>query len=124
MNSRFRELAPGMVVEQIATRIEFSYVPRGMHFPQELTATWWAQEFLPVGDGFQQIGNGGSRLVTRLSDHATTLRTITDPVTGQEVTLSALGAVVWLQDWFDYQHNLENTPVPEPEPEPEPDPEP
>lgn len=104
-NSRFRELAPGVVAEMVATRIEMQYVPKGLDTPEALTATWWGHEFLPVGEGYQRIGDHGHRMVTVLAEHATDTLKITDPVTGQEVTLSAAGAVVWLQEWYDHQHN-------------------
>lgn len=120
MNTRFREMAPGVIAEMIATRIEMHYVPKGLDRPEALIATWWAQEFLTVGGSYQRIGEGGCRLDTVLAAHATTVRTITDPVTGQEVTLSAAGAVAWLKDWFDYQHNLDMAPTPPPEDAPDP----
>ncbi|MEG3194042.1 hypothetical protein SNE32_17610, partial [Lysobacter sp. D1-1-M9] len=90
-------------------RIEFNYSPGGVG---ELTAQWWAQEYLPVGSTFQRIGDHGERLTTRLSDYAATvLEAGVDPVTGQPIILSAAGAVQWLRYWFDYQINLERGPV-------------
>lgn len=109
-NSRFRELTPGTTVELIATRIELNYVPAAQG---ELTAVWWAQEYLPIAGGHEQIGNGGDRLTTRLSEYAATMLTVVDPVTQQEVTLSAAGWVVWAKQFFDHAYNLEN-PAPEP----------
>lgn len=110
LNSRFRKLSDDLTAELIATRIEFQYVPNGISTPEELTAIWWAQEFIPVGGGFQRIGDGGARMTTVLADHATAVLSVTDPVTGQSVELSALGAVKWLMKYFDYQYNLENPP--------------
>lgn len=117
-NSRLRELAPGVVAEMVATRIEMQYVPKGLDTPEALTATWWGQEFMPVGEGYQRIGDVGHRMVTVLAEHGADTLDITDPVTGQAITLSAAGAVVWLQRWYDYQHNREHAPEPEPDPEP------
>lgn len=129
-NTRFRELAPGMEVELIATQIQFKYTPNGLTTPEALTATWWAQEYLPIGTGYQAIGDQGYRMETNLAQHATKTLTVLDPVLGQEVTLSAIGAVQWLKAWFDFQHNLEHQPhevpaepePPAPDPVPEPDP--
>ena len=122
-NARFRELAPSIISELIATRVEFTYVPKGLSSPEQLYATWWAQEFIPVGEGYQRIGENGDRMTTVLADHADAVLEVTDPVTGEVVSLSALGAVKWLIKFFDYQYNLEN-PVPQEEegtPEPETD---
>lgn len=113
LNSRFREIAPGQTVELIATRIQFDYVPDGLSTPESLTAVWLSQEFLAIGDGYQRIGDRGERMTTVLANHASKVLTITDPVTEQEVSLSAAGAVVWMQAWFDYQHNREH-PAPAP----------
>lgn len=109
-NARFKEIAPGVTSELIATRMEFSYVPKGLSTPESLTAIWWAQDFLPIGDSFQRIGDGGARMDTVLADHATKVLSVDDPVTGQTVELSATGAVKWLIKYFDYQYNLENPP--------------
>lgn len=124
-NARFKEIAPGITSELIATRIEFSYVPKGISTPEALTATWWAQDYLPVGEGFQRIGEGGDRMTTVLADHATAVLAVDDPVTGETVNLSAMGAVKWLIKYFDYQYNLEHPPEELPEndeEDPEPDP--
>lgn len=120
MNTRFREVADGLTVEMIATRIELDYTPAGAG---DLTAIWWGREFLKVGDSHEQFGTRGDRLETRLSDYATTVMTVTDPVTGQEVTLSAAGWVTWAKLFYDHAHNAVNAPVPEPDPEPDPEPE-
>jgi len=121
LNSRFRKLSDDLTAELIATRIDFQYVPNGISTPEELTATWWAQEFIPVGGGFQRIGDRGARMTTVLADHATAVLPVTDPVTGQAVELSAAGAVKWLINFFDYQYNLENPPPQEEEGTPEPE---
>ena len=115
-NTRFRELAPGMEVELIATKIQFNYTPDGLSTPESLTATWWSQEFLPVGAGYQSIGDVGYRMETNLAEHASRTLAIFDPVLQQDVTLSAIGAVQWLKGWFDFQHNLENQAVVEEDP--------
>ena len=112
MNTRFREVAEGLTVEMIATRIELDYTPAGAG---ELTATWWGKEFVPLPGGHEQLGNRGDRLETRLSDYATTVLTVTDPVTGQEVSLSAAGWVTWAKAFYDHAHNAVNTPEPPPE---------
>lgn len=104
-NSRFREIEPGVTVEMIATRIDFSYTPGGQG---DLRAVWWAQEYLPVSAGFQRLGVRGERLTTRLSDYADHVLQVTDPITGHPVSLSAAGAAEWLKAWFDYQYNLEH----------------
>lgn len=109
MNTRFRDLGDGLSVEMIATRIELDYTPAGQG---ELTAIWWGKEFLPLPTGHEQLGNRGDRLETRLSDYATTMLTITDPVTGQEVSLSAAGWVTWAKAFYDHAHNVVNTPEP------------
>jgi len=111
MNTRFREVAEGLTVEMIATRIELDYTPAGAG---ELTAIWWGKEFLPLPAGHEQFGTRGDRLETRLSDYATTVLTVTDPVTGQEVTLSAAGWVTWAKAFYDHAHNAVNTPEPLP----------
>ena len=112
-NSRFREVADGLTVEMIATRIELDYVPAGAG---DLTAIWWGREFLPLPAGHEQFGTRGDRLETRLSDYATTVMTVTDPVTQQEITMSAAGWVTWAKLFYDHAHNAVNAP-PEPEPE-------
>lgn len=114
-NARFRELATGVMVEMIAVRIELSYIPNGLMQPESLTARWWGQEFLAVGDGHQRIGDHGVPLDTRLADYATEVRTIVDPVLGHEVTLSAAGWVIWGKDFYDLAYNRQH---PQPEPEP------
>ncbi len=68
---------------------------------------------------------------TVLADHATAVLSVDDPVTGETVNLSAMGAVKWLIKYFDYQYNLEHPPeelpendeenLTEPDPNPEPD---
>ena len=104
-NARFREIAPGVTVEMIATRIEFSYTPDGAG---DLTATWWGQEYFPVGGSYEQLGMGGHRMLTRLSDHAARVVDAgIDPVTGSPIVLSATGAVRWLKAWYNDQYNLE-----------------
>ncbi|MGV8863289.1 MAG: hypothetical protein ACOH2T_19245 [Pseudomonas sp.] len=118
-NSRFRELAPDVEVEMIATRIVFDYTPNGLTTPQQLRATWWGREFLSVGSGHQSLGEQGSVLETILADHAEVILTVTDPVTQQEVTMSAPGAVTWLMAFYDRAHNLQHLPEP-PTPEPIP----
>ena len=115
-NSRFREVADGLTVEMIATRIELDYKPAGAG---ELTAIWWGREFLKVGESHEQFGTRGDRLETRLSDYAATVMTVTDPVTGQEVTLSAAGWVTWAKAFYDYAHNAQNPAPPEQPEEPE-----
>ena len=107
-NARLKELVPGTEAELIATRIEFNYTPNGLTSPESLTATWWAQYYIPLGEGYQRIGDDGDRMSTVLADHATTTLEVNDPVTGQVVSLSAMGAVKWLMKFFDYQYNLEN----------------
>ena len=116
MNSRFREVADGLTVEMIATRIELDYTPAGAG---ELTAIWWGREFLPVGGSHEQFGTQGDRLETRLSDYLDTVMTITDPVTGQEVTMSAPGLVTWMRKFYDHAHNAQNPPPAEQPEEPE-----
>lgn len=116
MNSRFREVGDGLTVEMIADRIELDYTPAGAG---ELTAIWWGREFLPVGDSHEQFGTRGDRLETRLSDYAGTVLTITDPVTEQEVTLSAVGWVAWARKFYDHAHNAQNPPPAEQPEEPE-----
>ncbi len=108
MNARFRELALGTTAELVATRIEMTYVPAGLDTPDALTAVWWAQEYLPIGGGYQRIGEGGARMTTVLADHAAEVLEIVDPVTQQAGSLSAAGAVTWLKAWFDHQYNAEN----------------
>ena len=120
MNTRFREVAEGLTVEMIATRIELDYVPAGAG---DLTAIWWGKEFQSLPTGHAQFGTHGHRLETRLSEWATTTRTIWDPVMQQHVTLSALGWVEWGKDFYDHAHNVVNTPEPlEPEEEAEMEP--
>lgn len=116
-NTRFREVTEGLTVEMIATRIELDYKPAGAG---DLTAIWWGREFLKVGDSHEQFGTRGDRLETRLSDYATAVMTVTDPVTQQEVTLSAAGWVTWAKLFYDHAHNVTNQPVqPAPPEEPE-----
>ena len=112
-NTRFREVADGLTVEMIATRIELDYKPAGAG---ELTAIWWGREFLKVGDSHEQFGTRGDRLETRLSDHATTTLTIWDPVLQQYVTLSTAGFVEWCKSFYDHAHNAQN-PLPAEQPE-------
>lgn len=108
MSARFREIAPGVIAELVATRIEMTYVPAGLDTPDALTAVWWAQDYLPIGGGYQRIGEGGARMTTVLADHAGAVLEIVDPVTQETVSLSAAGAVTWLKAWFDHQYNAEN----------------
>lgn len=115
-NTRFREVADGLTVETIATRIELDYKPAGAG---ELTAIWWGREFIKVGDSHEQFGTRGDRLETRLSDYAATVMTVTDPVTQQEVTLSAAGWVTWAKAFYDHAHNAQNPAPPEQPEEPE-----
>lgn len=117
-NSRFRKLTPEATVEMIATRILFDYTPNGLTTPEQLKATWWGREFLPVGDGHQTLGEGGRVIETVLADHAATVLTITDPVTQQTMDISAAGAVTWLMAFYNHAYNQQFPPVPvEPEPE-------
>lgn len=107
-NSRFLEVAPGVLAELIATRIELNYAPNGLTNPETLKATWWAQYYSPLGEGYQRIGDEGYVMHTVLAKHADTVLDVVDPVTGGIVSLSAAGAARWLMEWFNYQHNLEN----------------
>lgn len=116
-NTRFREVTEGMTVEMIATRIELAYVPAGAG---DLTAIWWGREHIALPDGHEQFGTNGDRLETRLSDWATTTRTIWDPVLQEHITLSAMGWVEWGKNFYDHAHNVTNQPVqPAPPEEPE-----
>lgn len=124
-NSRFRKLTPEATVEMIATRIQFDYQPNGLTTPESLKATWWGREFIPVGDGYQTLGEGGRVIETVLADHAATVLTITDPVTQQTMDISAAaaaaasGAVTWLMAFYDHAYNQEFPAAPvEPGPEP------
>lgn len=116
-NSRFREIAPGVTAELISTSIRLDYSPNGLETPEALTATWWGQEFIQIGGGHELIGSRGDRLETRLSDWATTTRTIWDPVLQQHVTLSAMGWVEWGKDFYDHAHNVTNQPAQPEQPE-------
>ena len=118
-NSRFREIAPGVTAELIATSIRLDYAPNGLETPEALTATWWGQEFIPIGGGHELIGDRGDRMETRLSDWATTTRTIWDPVLQQHVTLSAMGWVEWGKSFYDHAHNAQNPPPAEQPEDPE-----
>lgn len=115
-NTRFREVDDGLTVEMIATRIELDYKPAGAG---ELTAIWWGREFLPVAGSHEQFGTRGDRLETRLSDYAATTLTVTDPVTQQEVSLSAAGWVTWAKLFYDHAHNAVNAPPGSENPDPE-----
>lgn len=110
-NARYKTIADGIPAERIATRIELQYVPNGITTPEQLTATWWAQDFAQLGGGYHRIGEDGDRMTTVLADHATTVLSVADPVTEQTVELSATGAVKWLMKYFDYQYNLETPEV-------------
>lgn len=117
-NARFKEVSPGVITEMIAVRIIFDYTPDGLTTPEQLKATWWGREFLPVGDGFQTLGENGQVIETVLADHAATVLTITDPVTQQEVQLSTIGAVTWLKAFYDHAYNQQFPPSPAEEPIP------
>ena len=116
-NARFKQISPEVQGELIATRIEFNYVPNGVHSPEQLTATWWAQYYSQLGGGYQRIGDDGDRMTTVLADHVGETLEVYDPITDQTVELSTVGAVRWLQKWFDYQYNKEKLPVIPEEPE-------
>lgn len=72
-NSRFREIAPSLEAELIATRVQFDYHPGDSNGEQTMVATWYGQEFLPVGDNLEPLGERGPPLRTTLSDYLTTV---------------------------------------------------
>lgn len=105
-NARFRELSPDVTAEMLATVINFNYTPKSESSPESLVAIWQGKEFLSFDGNYTPLGTNQHTMATVLADHFATTQTVTDPVTQQEVTMSAAGAVAWLKAWYDYQYNL------------------